>query len=69
MVSGSSEVPEATSDVKMGLADVTQGLQETLGPLEQQLEASQKTPGHLNVIRHQCFAAESRLISTDYSRN
>lgn len=69
-------MPEATLGIKMGLADVTQGLadvtqdlQETFGPLEQQLEASQKTPGHPNIIRHQCFAAESQLIPTDYSRS
>lgn len=61
-------MPEATLGIKMGLADVTQDLEKMFGPLEQQLEASQKTPGHHNIIRHQCFAAESQLISTDYSR-
>lgn len=41
-------MPGATLGIKMGLADVTQDLQETLDSLEQQLEANQKTPGRLN---------------------
>lgn len=37
---------KGTLGIQMGLADVTQDLQETLDTLKQQLEVSHKTPGH-----------------------
>lgn len=57
VITGNSEMPRDTLGIQMGLADVTQGLQETLGPLEQQLESSQKTPGHISGTGHQCFGS------------
>lgn len=56
-ITSTSEMPRDTLGIQMGLVDVAQGLQETLGPLKQQLESSQKTPRHVSGTGHQCFGS------------